>query len=53
MRRKILLASMITCLVLAIGQVDKDNFIAAGLLAIWPVTIGLLNLIDSIRRYGW
>ena len=53
MKRKILLASMITCLILAIGQADKGNFIAAAILAIWPVSVGILNLIDSVRRYGW
>ena len=53
MKRRILVATTIISLILAIGQADKGNFIAAAILAIWPVSVGILNLIDSVRRYGW
>ena len=53
MKRKVLITSMIICLVLAIGQAGYGNFIAAAILALWPVSVGILNLLDSVRRYGW
>lgn len=52
MRRKILFATLICSLLVAIGLADKGQFMIACLIAVYPFFVLILNLIDSIRRGG-
>lgn len=53
MRKKLLFISMFICLAAALGLADKGLFMAAAFFAVWPIFVLIMNLIISVRRYGW
>ena len=42
----------IMLLMLAIGGASSGHFLTAGLLAAWPLFVGIVSLTDDIRRHG-